>query len=96
MATKYSTPDHIDQLILLLIEAGGGQCWYLSDVFGISRPAITQRVLRLVDYGLITSTNKQKEKDKRDYVLTPLGKEIVTVDKVRFQVEMLKLKPQVA
>ena len=96
MATKYSTPDYIDQLILLLIEAGGCQCWYLAEVFGISRPAITQRVLTLVDYGLIVSTNKQKEKDKRNYVLTTLGKEIVIIDKVQFQITMLKIKPQVA
>lgn len=92
MATKYSVPDYIDQLILLLIEAGGGQCWYLASVFGYSKSAITQRVSRMITYGLVEPVKKMKGKNERSYILTSKGKEVVTFDRVQFQIKILEIK----
>ena len=92
MATRYSIPDYKDQLILLLIQSNGGQCWYLAEVLNMSKASISRRAERLMEYGLIDPISKRVSREERSYVLTPLGEEITTFDRVFFQKKILELK----
>jgi predicted transcriptional regulator len=91
MATRY-TPDFIDQLILLLISAGGNSCSYLAETLGIAQPSVVQRQKRLEDLGLVQSVNTRQRQTRRKYRLTEQGEKEVTINHVMFEIRMLNLK----
>jgi DNA-binding HxlR family transcriptional regulator len=91
-------PDKTDLEMMLLISQGGGQCWYLAQTFEYSKSRISQRMLRLQEWGLVQYTQKstRQTKDKRDYELTTQGQELIQSISVYFQYYLLNLKHNIA
>jgi len=90
-------PDQTDLEMLLLISQGGGKCAYLAAVFEMSKSAVSQRMIKLQDFGLIEIHDKSQRSEARDYELTTLGAEIIQTTKVAFQLQMLiQLKRTIA
>lgn len=89
-------PDKTDLEMMLLISQGGGQCWYLAQTFEYSKSNITQRIQKLVEWGLVAVIDKSQSKDKRDYELTEKGREIIQSINVHFQFQMLVIKRTLA
>lgn len=65
--------DEADNIIILLVHAGGNSCSYLAQVLGISNAAVTQRIQVLARYGLVDSIDNSQKYFKRRYVLTERG-----------------------
>ncbi len=89
-------PDKTDLEMMLLISEGGGRCWYLAQTFEYSKSNITQRIQKLVEWGLVAVIDKSQSKDKRDYELTEKGREIIQSINVHFQFQMLVIKRTLA
>ena len=94
MSKKQYIPDQTDLEMLLLISQGGGRCWYLARTFEMSKPAISQRMVRLQDIGLILikSSGKNKSAEAKDYHLTDTAQEILQSTNVLFQIRVLQLR----
>lgn len=89
--TNY-VPDFIDQLILLLITAGGDSPSYLSEVIGINQSSTSERLRKLENFGLIRSKNTRQRQVRRRYTTTELGEQAVTLNHTLFEISMLNLK----
>jgi Mn-dependent DtxR family transcriptional regulator len=94
MSKKQYIPDQTDYQMLLLISMGGGRCWYLARTFQISKPAISQRMIKLQEIGLIMirSDGKNRSTESKDYHLTDIANDILQSTNVLFQLRILGLK----